>query len=111
MSAASRRQRALRRDATAGDEERARVPRLRGGRHEAALDRPQAGEPLELTADLLERLDAVAQAGCILVTSRVRELRESSAETRQRKRGSLELVGSQCPRRELRPAARANRPL
>ena len=60
VRSAARRQRALRCDASAGDEERTRMPRLRAGRDDAALDRAQPREPLELTASVLERLEPVA---------------------------------------------------
>ena len=66
---------ALRRDAPAGDEERARVARLRRRHDEAALDRTETREPVELAADLLERVDPVAEARRVLVAPCVRELR------------------------------------
>src|SRR5712692_5011810 len=59
VRSAAGRQIALRRDAPAGDEERARVTRLRRRHDEAALDRTETREPVELAADLFKRVDPV----------------------------------------------------
>src|SRR5258706_15331467 len=84
MRAASRRQRALGRDASARDEERARMARLRRRDDEAALHRAQSLQPLELAAHALERVDTVAQPRRVFVAARVRQLAEPPAQARER---------------------------
>ena len=97
VRAAAGRQRALGGDAAAGDEERARMTGLGAGRDDAALDRAQPGEPLELAADALERLQPVAQPRGVLVAARVGELaRGAGAAGAARRDGPLELVAPQC---------------
>ena len=97
VRAAARRERALGGDPAAGDEERARVAGLARGHDEAALDRAQPREPLELAADPLERLDPVAQPRGVLVAARVGELGEAAPQPRQRSRRPLELVRAAAP--------------
>ncbi len=110
VRAPTRRQRALGGDAAAGDEERARVAGRCSRRDDAALDGAQPCEPFELAADLLERLQAVAETGRIFVAPVGRELGEPPAQPRQRSGRTLELVGEQRARRELCTPARADRP-
>jgi len=111
VRAGSRRQRALCRETAARNEERARVARLGARDDEAALHRPQPCEALELAAHLLERLQPVAKTRRVLVAARLGELCEAAPDTRQRERRALELVRPEQARRDLRPPARADRPL
>jgi hypothetical protein len=98
-------------NAAAGDEQRTRAPAL-GRRHdEAALDRAQPGQPLELSADLLQRGEPVAQAGRVLEAMRRRELGEPPPQPRQRERRPLQLVHEQRARCKLRPPPTPQRTL
>ena len=110
VGAAAGRQRALGGDAAAGDEERARMAGLGGRRDDAALDRAQPREPLELAADALERL----RSGRAAARRPRSGARPTSSPSRRRSRGSaarrtLELVRRQRARRELRAPPRADR--
>src|ERR671923_1390893 len=80
----SRRKRARRGDPTPRDEDGAREARLGGGREQAGLRRPQALERGELPNDLLERADAVAEAGRVLVAQAFGQVAEAGAQARQR---------------------------
>jgi hypothetical protein len=101
MCASARRERALRSDAPAGDEERARMTVLRRGCDDAPLDSTEPLQPVELPADALERLQAVAEPRRVLVPSRVRELEEPVPQPRQRGVRLLELVGRQSSGSQL----------
>jgi hypothetical protein len=82
MCSAARRERALGGNASACDEERARVPVLRRRSDDAPLDRPQPLQSIELSAHSLERLQPVSQPCRVLVPSRVRELDKARAQSR-----------------------------
>src|SRR5438874_73763 len=89
LCAPAGRERPLRRHPPARDEEGPRVPGLCAWRDDAALDRPQPCDPVELTTDALERLQPVAQPRRIFVTARVRKLGQLTSHTRERERGPV----------------------
>ncbi len=105
VRAAAGGQRALGRDAAAGDEERSRMPGFCGRGDDAAFDRTQALQALELAADALERLQTVAQPRGVLVAACVGELGEPTPQSRQGPRRPFELVCVQRTRGELCTAA------
>src|SRR5437764_635078 len=97
-------------DAPAREEEGTRVSRLGGRDEQAALERAQPLEPLQVAAHVLERLDAVAEPGGILEPAGIGQRRQLPPQTRQRRRRTLQLVREQRARRHLCPAAGTDRP-
>ena len=103
--AAAGRQRSLRRDPAAGDEERPYVGGLsRPGARTQHASCPHAIEALELAADPLQRCDPVAKPAGVLEAASVGELAQPTLEARQRRRGPVELVRSQAPAPRAAPS-------
>jgi hypothetical protein len=73
------RERANRCNASTGDEDPPRKTGLRGGNDEAAACVAQLLEPAKGNEDLLERADAVAQTGCVLVAPALRKVPKACA--------------------------------
>jgi hypothetical protein len=76
----------------AGDEDPSREAWLGGGDDQAAACAAHLLETAQRAEDLLERADAVAQTGCVLVAPAVRKVTQARAQARQREVGTLELL-------------------
>ena len=110
VRAAAGRQRPLGGDAAAGEEERARVARL-GGR--TTRQRSSARSRSSRSSSRQTSSSAAIRSRSRAASSKRRasaSAREPPPQPRERARRTLELVGEQRPRGELRPPPRADRP-
>jgi hypothetical protein len=99
-------------DASASDEDPPRETWLRRGNDETAACTAQLFEAPKGPEDLLERVEAVAQTGCIFLAPALRKMLQPRAQARQRELRTLELLfgGSvQCPAGEPRTRTAADR--